>query len=362
MGTHGKGLWMRNMSTAEPGNTLGTDTLREEPTMPTAHPVIDHDLHDRLVALVCERGPLDVAALTRHARLARGNHRVDEHAVTAVLDSATLLVMRPDGRVAYLGDVLDGIVLTHRVRGSLHGRTDLWLGQGVQPFIAMAVLAPLPLATGGEARLGETLEPVLLGPSGWLPPAEPGDLLALHWKDGLLSVRVVEPGELATPAQEDEVRRVLGERCRTELWWDAREDDWVRNSLLLRALGVARLENPDLLSTPHAPLNQLLYDPLGPDTRTHWRDIAAWRQTECVGFAISGMPMALNRELRHRAERYGMTLDQFVIAILGHLAWRTPFAEDLEPWDDWIPDDVRPSRARVVPLRVANSPDPDAAG
>ena len=32
-----------------------------------------------------------------------------------------------------------------------------------------------------------------------------------------------------------------------------------------------------------------------------------------------------------------MTLDQYVIAVLGHLAWRTPFAEDLEPWDGWAP-------------------------
>ena len=61
--------------------------------------------------------------------------------------------------MAFLGDVLDGIVLTHRVRGSLDGRNDLWLGPGAQPLLAMAAYRPLPLARGGEARIAESLEP-----------------------------------------------------------------------------------------------------------------------------------------------------------------------------------------------------------
>ncbi len=36
-----------------------------------------------------------------------------------------------------------------------------------------------------------------------------------------------------------------------------------------------------------------------------------------------------------------MSLDQFVVAVLGHLAWRTPFAEDMEPWEHWSPDQPR---------------------
>jgi hypothetical protein len=44
-----------------------------------------------------------------------------------------------------------------------------------------------------------------------------------------------------------------------------------------------------------------------------------------------------------------MSLDQLVIAILGHLAWRTPFAEDCEPFDDyWDPERTpRPSLAML---------------
>ncbi|MHB1474189.1 MAG: hypothetical protein ACYCV4_11325 [Dermatophilaceae bacterium] len=52
------------------------------------------------------------------------------------------------------------------------------------------------------------------------------------------------------------------------------------------------------------------------------------------------MPEALDVELRHRAEKYGMSHDQLVIAMLGHLAWRTPFAEDMGPWDAWDPDQI----------------------
>ena len=50
------------------------------------------------------------------------------------------------------------------------------------------------------------------------------------------------------------------------------------------------------------------------------------------------MPEALHVELSRRAHRYGMSFDQYVIAVLGHLAWRTPFAENMEPWEHWSPD------------------------
>ncbi|WP_028637466.1 hypothetical protein [Nocardioides sp. URHA0032] len=330
--------------------------------MPTPLPEVDRTLHDSLVHLVREHGPLDLRTLARRARLTAGRPAVDETTVSAVVATGTLLVERPDGRVTYLGDVLDGIVLTHRVRGSLRDRTDLWLGRGVQPFLAMAVLEPLPLASGGEARLAETPDPVLLGPDGWLPPAEHGDLVALQWSAGQLHLRLVDPAELPGPAEEDGVRRLLSAHCRTERWWSDGDEDWVRNALLLEALGRARLEDPQLLSTPHTPLDQLLYDPLSRDPQAHWRDTAALRQADCVSFFVEGMPFGLDRELRHRAERYGMTFDQFLITLLGHLAWRTPFAEDLEPWEDWWPEEASRTRSSVTPLRLATAAEPTSGG
>ena len=332
--------------------------------MTTPLPRLDDALLDCLVPIVREHGPIDLPGLARRARLRAQRPDLHEVAVEVLVDTATVLVTRPDGRISYLGDVLDGIVLTHRVRGSLDARTDLWLGPGVQPFLTMACLGPLPLATGGEARLTDTADhPVLLGPTGWLPPAERGDLIALTWREDRLGVRLVDPAELAGPAAEDAVRRALSERIRAERWWREVDDgvddggaDWARRAMLVHALGVARLEDPDLLSTPHQPLDDLLYDPLGATEHPGWRELAAWRQEVCVSFVVQGMPDALDRELRHRARRYGMDYDQFLVAVLGHLAWRTPFAEDLRPSEDWVSErSPRPS-APVSHLRAADPP------
>lgn len=119
----------------------------------------------------------------------------------------------------------------------------------------------------------------------------------------------------------------------------------------MQALAKARLEDRQLLSTPHPPLDELLYHPLDTHERDHFRDAAATRQQESVSFSIDRMPVALDMELRSRAEQYGMSLDQFVIAILGHLAWRTPFAEDMEPWEQWDPDAQPRASLSVLPTR-----------
>lgn len=81
--------------------------------------------------------------------------------------------------------------------------------------------------------------------------------------------------------------------------------------------------------------------------RHYWRDFAATQEFTC-GFWIDGMPEHLMGELTQRARHYGMSFDQYVIAVLGHLAWRTPFAEDLGPWEQWDP---RESGESSDPLR-----------
>jgi len=61
------------------------------------------------------------------------------------------------------------------------------------------------------------------------------------------------------------------------------------------------------------------------------------------------MPSAPHTELSSRASHYGMTADQFVILALGHLAWRTPFAEDMAPFDSWVTaPGTAPERLRLV--------------
>lgn len=109
-------------------------------------------------------------------------------------------------------------------------------------------------------------------------------------------------------------------------------------SRMVRALALALLEAPRLLSRPLPPLDELLYMSLERDGALHyWRDRAA-AVSDAVSFGIDGMPQALYAELNHRATRYGMSFDQYVVAVLGRLAWRTPFAEDMEPRESWDPD------------------------
>jgi hypothetical protein len=138
-----------------------------------------------------------------------------------------------------------------------------------------------------------------------------------------------------------------------ERWYSGTDDLASRPGEMVRALAHAKLEDPDLLSAPHPPLEELLYVALEADRDLHyWRDYAAQKNGTC-SFSVNGMPEALRIEFDRRARRYGMSFDQFVIAVLSHLAWRTPFAEDMEPWDDWDPDR---RRGLLTALPSADSP------
>lgn len=307
-------------------------------------------LHDTLAELVREHGPRDHAWLARRARRVLRDATLSEHAVVMATDLAQLVVVRPDGLVVHIGDVLDGIVLTQRIRGDLTDRTDLWLGAGAEVFLRMAEHRPLPLASGGAARASKSVEPVLLGPPGWLPRADRGDLVGLRWAGGFLEVGRIAIEDLAGPSEQGHVRTLMSERCEAESWFNGDDPD-DRARQVVQALAKARLEDRQLLSTPHPPLDELLYHPLDTHERDHFRDAAATRQQESVSFGIDRMPVALDMELRSRAEQYGMSLDQFVIAILGHLAWRTPFAEDMEPWEQWDPDAQPRASLSVLPNR-----------
>lgn len=111
---------------------------------------IDHRLHDALVDLLFDSGPQDIDWLTRRARRDLRDARVDEEAVIRTIEVSTLLVPRPDGVVVHALSVLEGNVLTHRVRAPLAGRRDLWLGPGLQPLLNIAAFRPVPLADGME--------------------------------------------------------------------------------------------------------------------------------------------------------------------------------------------------------------------
>ena len=300
---------------------------------------INHALHVELERVVRERGPSTVDLLTRHARKALRDARIDEDAVLSSVETSTLLVGRPDGTVDHLIRVLDGMLLTQRVRAPLAGRTELWATVSLQPLLNVAAFAPVPLADGsGTVVRAHSGHEVLLGPVGWLPEVDRYGVVGLRLEDGRLAVEPIDESAYPDLPQQQRVRELLVKHYRLERWYGGTDDLASRPGEVVRALAHARLEDRGLLSTPHPPLEELLYVAMEGDRDAHyWREHAAQQNGTC-DFYVTGMPEALRRELDWRARRYGMSFDQYVVAVLGHLAWRTPFAEDMEPWDDWDPD------------------------
>ena len=173
----------------------------------------------------------------------------------------------------------------------------------------------------------------MVGPDGWLPDVESGGLVALGIVRGQVEVVAVEPAP--DLRHEQDVRELLARHYHNEGWFS--DDEPTVRHTLTRAVTASVLEQPSLFAAPLTPLDELLQDPLQEQHQHHWRDTSAWQQLNTVSFSVVGMPEALHIELERRAHVYGMSLDQSVVAVLGRLAWRTPFAEDMEPFEDWAP-------------------------
>lgn len=302
-------------------------------------PDVHHSLHEVLERLTRERGASDAAWLAARARTELRDARIDEDAVEESISTSTMLLWRPDGQVDHLLHVLDGVVLTQRARAPLAGRSDLWCTVALQPLLNIAAFTSLPLADGsGHVSRAPSGQEVLVGPPGWLPDVPRYGVVGLRISDGRLCVVPVQEDDLPDLERQEKVRQLLAHHYRVERWYAGNDALETRPGEMVRALGLALLEDPELLSTPHPPLDELLYLSLEGDCDIHyWRERAAV-VPDTVSFYINGMPEALHTELSHRAGRYGMSFDQYVIAVLGHLAWRTPFAEDMEPWENWDPE------------------------
>jgi len=296
-----------------------------------------HRLHGAVLDLVRATGPAGVDWLARRLRRDLRDAGVDAEAVRDVVAISTVLVPLPDGRVGHSLTLLEGAVLTHRVRAPLAGRTDLWVGCGLQPLLSLTAFGPLPLADGSGEVTRSDEHDVLLGPPGWLPDVDRHALVGVRVTGGAVGVEVIDPADLPGPEREAEVRGLLSELYLAHA--DPTCCGGVDPARLARAVNVALLVDPGLFGAPLPPLEELLHNPLqrGLDVG-HWRAVATSSQVETEGFWLDGVPVALATELRRRARCYGMDDSQFVVALLGTLAWRTPFAEDVEPWEQWLPD------------------------
>lgn len=322
----------------------------------------DLALHQALVRRLREAGPASVEWLAQRCRRDCRDARICAERVVDTIEHSAVIVGLPDGRAAHLLDVLRGSIFTQRVRSPLRDRTDLWSHLALQPLLSILLVDTLPLTGGGVLRGADFGHNAIVGPAGWLPSADPGDLIGVRVGADGLRVERVDPDTLPGPEDEQRVRALLAQHYRTERWWSGSEDLESRPAELTRAIGHALLEVPDLFATPQRPLNELLYDALQQDQEDHhWRDFNACQQGETVSFYVTGMPSALHAELDRRAGHYGMSHDQMVVAMLSHLAWRTPFAEDMEPWESWLPDHLRTEHDEQ-PARASLSLLPGQAG
>jgi hypothetical protein len=273
-------------------------------------------------------------------------HRLPDADADSVLTCPTLVGL-PDGRASHLLHVLDGQWFTQRVRASTLGRDDLWVTSAVAPLVTVLFEGPLPLRSGGELSTAAHFQQAVVGPRGWLPAVPAGGLVALRISGGVVETTAV-PALSSSPEQDQFARELLGRHYRNAAW--NVDDEPTTRLTLTRAVAASVLEVPHLFVEPRTPLDELLYDPLHETYRHDWRDVAAWQGEGNVSFTVQGMPAALHAELDRRARLYGMAFDQFTIAVLGHLAWRTPFAEDLEPWEGWVAADDAPEPAPLRPL------------
>jgi hypothetical protein len=215
----------------------------------------------------------------------------------------------------------------------------------------------LPLAGGGTVAAGEFGHDALVGDSDWLPDIRPGGLIGLRIRGGQLAVEAIGEGVAATVEHERVVRAALSRHIREERWWSSDLGEPNRGAEFTRALARALLEDPHLLSVPTTPLIELLYDVLSEQSGHHLLDdSAAWDADEVVSFGIAGMPQSLHGELSRRPSKYGLSVDRYVVLALGHLARRTPFAEDLGPWEDWTVPELAGNRAA---LRAVKGMDDD---
>lgn len=300
-------------------------------------------ISDQLSLLVRRTGPTTIDAITaampEFARW-RSSQPAEERDMPLY---GNLLHPLPDGRWTHALHLFDGLTLTQRVGVPLSGRTDLHVTASLDPVLALAREAPLELRCGGTVHQSPTWPEVVIGPAGWLPDAEPGDFVVVRFVGGQLEVTAQRDVDLSFAAARH-VREVLAHQIRTDDF-----DVPGRQTDVTFTLARGRVEDPQLLSSVMPPLDELLFEPIDERRGDIWRDLMACRQDETISFCIEGMPEALYGELNRRAGHYGMTADQFVILTLGHLAWRTPFAEDMAPWDSWATEPgVAPMRIRLA--------------
>jgi hypothetical protein len=175
---------------------------------------------------------------------------VDDPVVELLLDRVEQHVISPDGPLEVLADdsvvhvesLTDGLVLTHELTPEERDSGLLPLGVDLLGFRRRDELA---LVDGSAAHLAGA---GWVGPSGWLSDLPPYGVVAVHLRDGTVSVtQVGEP-----PSVDDThvaLLRTAYDEAVAEPWLPVPVEE-----LVLRA----RVMEPTAFTTPAAPVSQLL--------------------------------------------------------------------------------------------------------
>lgn len=213
----------------------------------------------------------------------------------------------------------------------------LWTYRDLDP---LAALPSLPLATGGEMKLGVSAVESWTGPAGWLPDVRPGELLGLRWEGATLHVEPVRDVVDGASERVRDVREVLGRHARAR-----RRDPWSyehRPSLTQTVLS-ALVEEPALFAQPLPPLRELL--PLPEDLRP--QDAGERDSTRTASIVEVPVSVSVHEELSRRADLLGEQLPDYLCLLLTAAADRVQLPAPR--YDRYVPYE-RPYDSEVVPL------------
>ncbi len=317
--------------------------------------------------LIADSGPLELGELARRvsaAGLTRA--RNPESVVKSALSQTSGILELPDGRFDSVRRMLDGAVLTHRVRAATTGCRVLYGGPELALLDELLSTGPLPLATGGQAHRASGDLDGIVGPPGWLPDVPADTLVALRLAGGTLRAGTVDAGDDVLAARAERLRVILAKHLtaaepkaswRSTSW----HSDWpdygrVRSGwrrTLLRAVLYGLAECPDLLAEPVPPLDEVLrLPPLSWDhvwtAEEQRRDhlVAAVRNGSSL--TLHGVPAGLRGALERLAERSGVPVGELAVLQLAAATyrWEDACRHDLEQaWLERMADDER-ERAR----------------
>ena len=251
-----------------------------------------------------------IAAGVIHSQNPRGSVT---QALTSYRDQAPLL---PDGRYGFTLHILEGCWLTTRQRNGDR------LPPGFDTGRLTDLLRHRTLALAAGGRVGSTTyADGLRGPAGWLPNDSDGALIGLRVSDGALEVRTVALDDGAAVRGHDLARR-LRARVSSRRWPqgpDGRElEVWDALVLLLA-------EEPDVLSSPVAPLSELL-----PDLARRPE-----AQVELADPVTMTLPIELRDRLQQHADDGHLPLSLWLTDKLQQLAYSGSWPGRCACYDAW---------------------------